>query len=57
MHANNFLKKGLSNFQAPSFKFITGGLGSSGNYFSRNQIGLGFSPTNVVKEFDPDTGQ
>ena len=57
MHANNFLKKGLSDFHVPSFKFTVGGLGNSANYYARNQIELGFSPTNIVKEFDPDTKQ
>jgi hypothetical protein len=56
MHANKFLKKGLSNFHVPSFKFTAGGLANSSNG-ARNQIELGFSPTTMVKEFDPETKQ
>ena len=57
MHANNFLKKGLSDFHVPSFKFIPGDLLDSGNNSAKNIIGLGFSPTNIVREFDPNTRQ
>ena len=57
MQANNFLKKGLSDFHVPSFKFITGDLLDSANNSAKNIIELGFSPTKMVKEFDPNTRQ
>lgn len=55
MQANNFLKKGLSNFSVPSFTFLAEDLWNSSS--NHKKIELGFSPTKIVKRFDPDTKQ